>query len=76
MIVVFRYEFASPEVLAGTTETLRKETLCMFTPGEVSMYCICLEWGCTGLYIPVYLKISLGPQDLAKHKILSIHHQK
>ena len=36
MIIVYRYEFASPEVLAGTTETLRKETLCMFTPDEVS----------------------------------------
>ena len=36
MIMVCRYEFASPEVLAGTTETLRKETLCMFTPDEVS----------------------------------------
>ena len=35
-IIVFRYEFASPEVLAGTTETLRKETLCMFTPDEVA----------------------------------------
>ena len=35
-IIVYRYEFASPEVLAGTTETLRKETLCMFTPDEVS----------------------------------------
>ena len=36
MIIFFRYEFASPEVLAGTTETLRKETLCMFNPDEVS----------------------------------------
>ena len=36
MIIVYRYEFASPEVLAGTTENLRKETLCMFTPDEVS----------------------------------------
>ena len=36
IIIVFRYEFASPEVLAGTTETLRKETLCMFTPDEVA----------------------------------------
>ena len=36
MIMLCRYEFASPEVLAGTTETLRKETLCMFTPDEVS----------------------------------------
>ena len=35
IIIVFRYEFASPEVLAGTTETLRKDTLCMFTPDEV-----------------------------------------
>jgi len=34
-IPAIRYEFASPEVLAGTTETLRKETLCMFTPDEV-----------------------------------------
>jgi len=34
-IPAVRYEFASPEVLAGTTETLRKETLCMFTPDEV-----------------------------------------
>ena len=32
----FRYEFASPEVLAGTTEALRKETLCMFTNEEVN----------------------------------------
>ena len=37
-IIIFRYEFASPEVLAGTTETLRKETLCMFTPDEVKLF--------------------------------------
>ena len=36
MTIILRYEFASPEVLAGTTETLRKETLCMFTPDEVA----------------------------------------
>ena len=30
-----RYEFASDEVLAGTTEALRKQTLCMFTNDEV-----------------------------------------
>ena len=36
IIMFFRYEFASPEVLAGTTEVLRKETLCMFTNEEVN----------------------------------------
>ena len=35
IVLLFRYEFASPEVLAGTTEALRKETLCMFTNEEV-----------------------------------------
>ena len=38
LITTIRYEFASPEVLAGTTETLRKETLCMFTPDEVKLF--------------------------------------
>ena len=36
IVFLFRYEFASPEVLAGTTEALRKETLCMFTNEEVN----------------------------------------
>ena len=36
IVSLFRYEFASPEVLAGTTEALRKETLCMFTNEEVN----------------------------------------
>ena len=36
IVLLFRYEFASPEVLAGTTEALRKDTLCMFTNEEVN----------------------------------------
>ena len=36
IVSLFRYEFASPEVLAGTTEALRKDTLCMFTNEEVN----------------------------------------
>jgi hypothetical protein len=30
-----RYEFATPEVLEGTSEVLRKESLCMLTKEEV-----------------------------------------
>ena len=36
IVLLFRYEFASPEVLAGTTEALRKDTLCMYTNEEVN----------------------------------------